>query len=313
MTRVLVTGAGGGLGSNVVRVAIERGLAVRALVRDPKKARLAAGAELVAGDALDAESIRRALEGCDALLHMVNVGFDKAWIATTARLLEAAIDACTSTGARLVFPANVWIYGRGRPGVTLGEDAPPSPCSAKGAARLRKEERLRESGVRFAAVRLPEFYGPHVQTLTGPPLRKLVQGKTAVWWGPADLPAEFVFMPDAARVLLDVALADGVDGETFHLPGVEPTTARAFFEDARRQTGTGTFRVMPSFIVKGAGLVYPMAREFADVLHLWEAPILLDGAKLRARFPSVRSTPYAEGITETLAWLRANPDVPMYF
>jgi hypothetical protein len=56
-----------------------------------------------------------------------------------------------------------------------------------------------------------------------------------------------------------------------------------------------------------------MARTFADILHLWEAPVLLDGAKLRARLPDLRSTPYEEGLAATIDWLRAHPNVRMCF
>lgn len=67
-------------------------------------------------------------------------------------------------------------------------------------------------------------------------------------------------------------------------------------------------RALPAALVRAAGVAHPMARQFADILHLWEDPVLLDGAKIRRRF-----TPYAEGIEQTLAWLRANPDARMYY
>jgi len=309
---ILVTGGQGSLGSNVVREALARGLTVNALVRDPEKAKLPAGANVVRGDALDLEAVTQAARGCDALLHLVNVSLAAGWIETTARLLDVAIGAAKSTAARLVFPANVWVYGRGRPGELVDEERPPSPCSSKGHARAAMEERLRVSGVRHAMVRLPEFYGPHVQTLTGPPLRNLSRRGTALWFGPADATIEFVFMPDAARVLLDVGLAADTDGECFHVPGVGPTTPRAFFEEARRQTAQGRFRALPSWLVRAAGVVHPMARGFADILHLWEDPVLFDGRKVRHRFPELAFTPYARGIEETLEWLRANPDARMY-
>ncbi|MCC6523006.1 MAG: NAD(P)H-binding protein [Polyangiaceae bacterium] len=312
MIRILVTGATGGLGANVVAEAAARGLAVRALVRDPARAKVAPGVEVVKGDALDAAALTRALEGCDALFHLVNVVIGKAWVDVTARLLEAAITACTKTGTRLVFPANVWIFGRGRSGELVDETRAPAPCSELGRARANKEARLRASGVRFAMVRLPEFYGPHVQTLTGPPLRRIAAGRTGIWFGPPDVEVELVLMPDAARVLLDVGLADDVDGETFHYPGAAPITPRAFFAEARRIACGGRFLALPALAVRAAALVSPVARSFADIFHLWEAPILLDGKKLGRRFPHVRTTPYAEGLAATIAWLRQNPGARMY-
>jgi nucleoside-diphosphate-sugar epimerase len=313
MPRVLVTGSNGSLGSNVVAEAARRGLEVRALVRDPARAKTVPGVELIRGDALDAEALTRALEGCDALFHLANVAIGKDWVDVTARLLDSAITACKSTGARLVFPANVWIFGRGRPGELVDETREPAPCSELGHARAKKEARLRASGVRFVMVRLPEFYGPHVQTLTGPPLQRIATGRTGLWFGPPDVDVEFVLMPDAARVLVDVGLADGVDGEVFHYPGAAPITPRAFFTEAKRIAGGGRFVALPAFAVRTAALFSPMARSFADILHLWEAPILLNGRKLRERFPHVRTTPYAEGIATTIDWLRSNPNARMYF
>jgi hypothetical protein len=59
--RILVTGATGSLGSNVIAEAARRGLEVRALVRDPARVHRANGVELVQGDALDPAAVTRAL------------------------------------------------------------------------------------------------------------------------------------------------------------------------------------------------------------------------------------------------------------
>lgn len=314
MSPILVTGAGGSLGSNVVRAAVARGIPVRALVRNPKKAALPRDVEVIHGDAADQGALTRALEGCDALFHLVNIVIGKDWVRTTGQLLSAAVGACRSTGARLVFPANVWVFGRGKPSTLVDESAPLTPCSTMGEARQRKEETLRSSGIRFVMVRLPEFYGPHVQTLTGPPLRRISRGDRAFWFGPADVPVELVYMPDAAEVLLEIGCADDVDGELFHLPGVAHITARQFLMRAIQIAKGGALTVVPTPLVRAAARVHPLARAFADILHLWEHPILLDGAKLRARMPELerRLTTYDDGLTATLLWLRANPDAKMY-
>jgi nucleoside-diphosphate-sugar epimerase len=121
------------------------------------------------------------------------------------------------------------------------------------ARNSAKEERLRVSGVRFVIVRLPQFYGPHVQTLTGPPLKRIVAGRTGLRFGPPDVPVEFVFMPDAARVLLDVGLAQE-HGQTFHLPGDGPTTPQTLFSQAIRIAGAGNFAALPGWTVRAAGV-----------------------------------------------------------
>ena len=74
---ILVTGGTGFVGPRVVHALRERDLPVRALVRNPggrSATTLAAwGAELVPGDMSDAESLRRAVEGCDVVVHLVAI------------------------------------------------------------------------------------------------------------------------------------------------------------------------------------------------------------------------------------------------
>lgn len=309
--RVLVTGANGGLGRNVVEAASKRGHAVRALVRDASRAPPIEGVEWISADANDVAQVTSAARDCDALFHLVNVRFTADWVRSTAALLDVAIAACRATGARLVFPGNVWIYGRGV-GAPVGEDAQPAPCSTKGRARLDKERKLRSSGVRFVIIRLPEFYGPHVQTLTGPPLAAIARGTTATWFGPPDVPVELVYMPDAAAALVEIGLG-AADGDVFHLPGVETTTPRRFLSLATEISGRGSLRFVPAWVVRAAALVHGRAREFADILHLWTDPVLLDGTKVRSRYPDLPTTSYRSGLAETLAWLRRNPDARMHY
>jgi len=74
---ILVTGGNGFVGPKIVRALRERDLPVRALVRRPgdrSAATLAAwGSELVQGDMTDAESLRRAVEGAEVVVHLVAI------------------------------------------------------------------------------------------------------------------------------------------------------------------------------------------------------------------------------------------------
>jgi uncharacterized protein YbjT (DUF2867 family) len=74
---ILVTGGTGFIGPRIVHALRERDQPVRALVRDPggrSAATLAAwGAELVQGDMTDRESLRRAVEGSEAVVHLVAI------------------------------------------------------------------------------------------------------------------------------------------------------------------------------------------------------------------------------------------------
>ena len=74
---ILVTGATGNIGRNVVEQLAKRGASVRALVRDPSKANFPAGVEVVQGDLLDVDSLRSAMKGVSTLFLLNGVVADE--------------------------------------------------------------------------------------------------------------------------------------------------------------------------------------------------------------------------------------------
>ncbi|AJD53090.1 uncharacterized protein YbjT (DUF2867 family) [Thalassospira sp. MBR-102] len=74
---ILVTGATGNVGSNVVEQLLKRGADVRALVRDPSKASFPNDVEVVQGDMRDVDLLRRALSGVSTLFLLNGVVADE--------------------------------------------------------------------------------------------------------------------------------------------------------------------------------------------------------------------------------------------
>ena len=74
---ILVTGATGTIGSQVLNQLAGKGADVRALVRDPEKARLPHGVSATKGDMLDVESLRAALGGVSTLFLLNAVAPDE--------------------------------------------------------------------------------------------------------------------------------------------------------------------------------------------------------------------------------------------
>jgi nucleoside-diphosphate-sugar epimerase len=305
---MVVLGAAGGLGRNVAEAAARAGHEVRAFVRQVRGEPLPAAVQVIEGDASRQEDVTRALQGADVAYFCLNPRFAR-WLEDFPSLLATTIVGARETGVRLVFPANVWIYGPGRAGERVGEACAPSPTSQRGRLRAVMEQSLRDSGCRFCMLRLPEFYGPHVVTLTAHVFRAALRGARTFWPGPLGAEVELVFLPDAAEALVRVGSADGVDGESFHVAGI-PTTPRAFIEAVYRAVG-GPLRALavPTFVLKLAGLASPTVRGAADIAHLWTRPIRLDGSKYARWFGPVPQTRYAEGIARTLAWHRSVPDL----
>ncbi|MGA4801552.1 NAD(P)H-binding protein [Streptomyces lavendulocolor] len=89
----LVTGATGTVGRQVVAELLRLGRPVRALTRDPAKADLPGGVEVVRGDLTDPESLTAALDGVSGL-HLITFGGEYfAPLETGPRIVELAREA----------------------------------------------------------------------------------------------------------------------------------------------------------------------------------------------------------------------------
>ncbi|GAA4725993.1 NAD(P)H-binding protein [Phytohabitans rumicis] len=95
---ILVAGATGTVGRPLLQQLLAAGHRVRALTRDPAKAALPAGAEVVAGNLADTGSLAAAFAGVDAA-HLI--GFDGADFSPLANG-EQIVDLATTAGVRRV-------------------------------------------------------------------------------------------------------------------------------------------------------------------------------------------------------------------
>ena len=181
----------------------------------------------------------------------------------------------------------------------------PSSNSTRGALRATLEATLASSGIRYAIVRLPEFYGPNVtNALVGGPFHAAARSRPMLWLGELDVTVEYVFIRDAAAAVVDVALAKECDGETFHVDA-GPITPRAFWTQVLAlAAASGRPHALPLPALRLIALVNPEAKAFLDIRHLWTDPVLLDGSKYRLRFARPTPTPYTQGARETLDWFR---------
>lgn len=115
---VLVTGATGFIGRSVAEELLKKGARVRAMARNISKARglESAGAAVIIGDMTDPSSLKKAVQGCQAVFHFAGVTnefkphkyYSLVNIEGTRTLAEAAAKEGVD---RFVHISSVWVYG----------------------------------------------------------------------------------------------------------------------------------------------------------------------------------------------------------
>jgi len=145
---VLVTGATGAIGPRVVEALSEAGHHVRSLSIDaPSGGVLPKQIEATVGDITDADTVRRAVKGCDAvvhlaaLLHIMNPPkslrpeYERVNVAGTRNVVDAAMAADVQ---RVVYFSTVAVYGPTL-GQVMSEESTPRPDSFYAETKLAAE------------------------------------------------------------------------------------------------------------------------------------------------------------------------------
>src|SRR5439155_5462597 len=204
--RVAVLGARGLIGGAVVRRAILAGHHVRAIVRpNGGAAGFPAGTEVIAADLRSRESVVDAVRRMEVVVHAASVPYPE-WPRVVPLLADNAFAAAAATGATLVFPGNVYVYGRPRSRFVT-EDHPQEPHTVKGRVRLAVERRLlqahQDGRVDLVLPRYPDVYGPGgMHDDVRPVFEGALTGRPCRWPLDADALHEFILNDDAAEAML---------------------------------------------------------------------------------------------------------------
>lgn len=305
-TRVAVFGATGGIGRHLVPELLDRDVEVRAVSRSRENLErdfAAGGAELLPADIGGREAADRAAEGCDVVVHAV--GLPAEAFERHLPLARSTVRAASRAGARSFLVTSYWSYGPGDE-EPMSEGRPRRGASRMSAVREEQEEIFLEKGGTVA--RLPDFYGPDPGfSLLNDGLESLIRGERVSWPGDPDVPRDFIFYPDAGRLLADLLLEERAYGEPWNVPGSGPKTPRTLLEAAARLAGRELrLRRIRRWM---AFLVAPFSSEvraFLDIMPVYEAPVVLDCSKLEGLLEEVRTTDYGDALSVTLDRMAAD-------
>jgi nucleoside-diphosphate-sugar epimerase len=310
MKKVLVLGASGGMGYSVVKELSSRGIQVTAFARTREKLEKFFGDDvnvtIFTGDVFSKEDLDKAAKDVDIIYHCVNIPYTK-WKEQLPSLMANVIYVAEKHSAKLAIVDNIYAYGRGN-GSKVSETDTKNPHTKKGNIRLQVETLVKESNVPTLIAHFPDFYGPNAEnTSLHYTLSSVAKDKKASYVGDQKISREFIYTPDGAKAFVNLSLLEQSYGQNWNIPGHGVISGEEIVKAIREITGyqKGVSTISKKMI-QFIGLFNSQMREVVEMFYLNEKPVFLNGEKYEKQIGTIPSTPYHEGLKQTIDYMKRN-------
>jgi UDP-glucose 4-epimerase len=306
LKKILVTGGGGFVGSNLV-AHLNQVSDAEIVVLDDFSTGLRSNLDghkvtVVEGSICDPDAVHEAMRSCDGVVHLAALGSVPRSIADPVATHQANVngtlyilEAARSVRAKVVFSSSSSVYGA-NPQMPKVETMATMPMSPYAVSKLSGEQYLRAYGLCYDLAVLPfrffNVYGPgqradHQYAAVIPRfVDAVVNGQQPVIYGDGTNSRDFTYVGDVAAILATAILTDVTSTDPVNLAFGGRYTLLEVIDMLADQFGKP---ITPRFEPPRLG----------DVPHSQA-----DGSVVRALFPGVQPTPVMDGLRSTIEWFR---------
>ena len=296
MSRVLVTGGSGFIGSHVVDKLADAGYEPRIYDLQPSPHHEPGLVDTVVGDLFDHDTLCAAMEDCEAVIHLAAYA-DVGIVAKepveaeecNSRGTLAVLEAARATDTRVIYGSTIWVYGASGDGL-IDEDAPLGlPDHLYTASKLAGEMYCNSYAelydVPCTILRFGIPYGPRARPAAVIPIfvSKALKDEPLTIAGDGLQTRRFVYVEDLAEGIV-AGVSQGEKNRVYNLAGDETVTIRELADIVSELIDDTEIVHTPGRNGDFGGAV--ISNERAATELGWRA-----------------STPLREGVRRYLAWL----------
>ncbi len=315
MSKVLVTGAGGFIGSHLCEKLLQQGHEVRALVRyngrgtqgwldtSPARDELS----VVAGDIRDYDSVSRAVSDCDQVFHLaaligIPYSYESplAYVRTNVEGTYNVLESARRAGVkRVLVTSTSEVYGTAQY-TPIDEVHPLQPQSPYSASKIGADQLALSYHMSFelpvVIARPFNTFGPRQSARAIIPslATQLLSRRPHIDVGSLDPVRDLTYVEDTASAMIAIANTDAFLGQVVNVGTGEAISVAEIYERLVAVTGyRAELRQDPA-------RVRPQASEVMRLIS--------NNSKLRSATTWKNELDIDAGLVKTVEWLRANLD-----
>ena len=262
------------------------------------------------------DDLNTAAKGADVIVNGWNPDYPD-WQKLVPDLHARVIDAAKSSGATVIVPGNVYVFGGDTPG-PWGETTPHLARNPLGRIRIDMEGAYRRSGVRVILLRAGDFIDTDASGnwLDRVMLKTLGKG-VFTYPGNPDIDHTWAYLPDLCRAA--VHLAEKRDQlpvfADIPFPGLTASGAEVAAQISAITGAEIRVKRMSWLPLQLARPFWRMAACLLEMRYLWDTPHRLDGTLFDSLLPDFHATSLREALTSALPAAsvkrQINPDQPV--
>jgi UDP-glucose 4-epimerase len=247
LSRVLVTGGAGFIGSHLVTELMNKGYSIVVLdnlhsgkIDNLREVSSRNGFKLVRGDVRDRAAVRDAVKDVDAVVHLaalIDVEESvknpvETYDVNVTGTLNVLLEAVRKGVKRFIYASSTAVYGEANP-LPLREDYPPRPESPYGASKASAEcfceAFSRSFGLNTLVLRFFNVYGPGQESnpysgVVTKFLKNASNGNPLIIYGDGKQTRDFIYIDDVVKAITLALEDDKGSGEIFNVCAGRPVT-----------------------------------------------------------------------------------------
>ena len=248
------------------------------------------------------DNLARAADGMDVIVHGWNPPY-QLWQRQVPAQTAQVIDAARRSGATLLIPGNIYVYGKRAPEV-LGTGTAHAATNPLGRVRIAMEDALRAAKVPTIVLRAGDFIDTEASGnwFDRVIVAELDRGRFR-YPGRMDAPHAWAYLPDLGRAAVALAEQRG-RLERFQevlFPGYT-LTGEELAQALEQVVGGPLRRKGYSYLpLQLSAPFWKMGRHLVEMRFLWNMPHRLDSAGFAALLPDFRPTPLTQALARAIS------------